>query len=134
MKNKPIKNGFKFWPLSCPASGFVYRFVPGGRLKNNKIYDVVNNMADALLEMDKREDTMDTNYVLVMDNSIISHLQGQLERGAIKGRVLVLLGLQEQNQVGLVSSLKFFYNCFNSLYDCDDEEGFCIFAWLITTF
>ncbi len=35
----------------------------------------------------------------------ISHLERQLETGAFKGRVLVLLGLQEQDQVGLVLSL-----------------------------
>ncbi len=68
MKNKPIKKGFKFWAISCPVSGFVYQFIPSGRLENDKIYDVVNNMADALLAMDTREDTEDTNYVLVMDN------------------------------------------------------------------
>ncbi|KAL7460267.1 hypothetical protein ACHAXS_000730 [Conticribra weissflogii] len=68
MKNKPIKKGFKFWAIACPVSGFIYRFVPSGRLENNKIYDVVNEMADSLPGMDTREDTEDTNYVLVMDN------------------------------------------------------------------
>ncbi len=68
MKNKPIKKVFKFWAISGPVSGFIYRFVPSGRLENNKIYDVVNEMADSLPGMDTREDTEDTNYALVMDN------------------------------------------------------------------
>ncbi len=68
MKNKPIKNGFKFCVISCLVSGFVYQIVTCGRLENNKIYAVANNMVDELLGMDTRENTGNTKYVLPLDN------------------------------------------------------------------
>ncbi len=36
MKQKPIKEGFKFWACSCSVTGFVYSFVPSGRMEKEK--------------------------------------------------------------------------------------------------
>ncbi len=62
MKNKPIKKGFKFWAVSCPVTGFVYCFIPSGKLKGEKIHDMVNDMADALPGMDTCADDDDTIF------------------------------------------------------------------------
>ncbi len=42
MKQKPIKTGFKFWACSCTVTGFVYCFVPSGRMEKEQMFDIVH--------------------------------------------------------------------------------------------
>ncbi len=91
MKNKPIKEGFKFLASSCLASGFIFPFVPGSRLENNKINDVLNSMENVLPGIDAREKMDGNNYILEVDNYFI--LVIAIGRSDFKGRVLVLLRL-----------------------------------------
>ena len=36
MKNKPISEGYKFFAIVDARTGFVYHFVPGGRVASDK--------------------------------------------------------------------------------------------------
>ena len=53
MKQKPIKKWFKFWACSCPVIGFVYGFVPSGRMEKERIFDIVMGIAKSSQGMDK---------------------------------------------------------------------------------
>ncbi len=68
MKQKPIKKGFKLWACSCPVTGFVYRFVPSGRMEKERIFNILMDMAKSLPGMDTQEETEDTDFVFVMEN------------------------------------------------------------------
>ena len=86
-------------------------------------------MADSLPGMDTREDTEDTNYVLVMDNYFtLSRAIG--ERG-LRGKGVGVVGTARARPGWPCSEFKNVTDaCFNSLYYCDDEEGFRIFRWV----
>ena len=34
MKNKPVKEGYKFWEVWCAATGFCYKVIPAARVGN----------------------------------------------------------------------------------------------------
>ncbi len=126
MKNKPIKKGFKFWVVSCPETSFVYRFVPSGMMEGEKIYNVVNNMADALPGMDERKEDEYTNYVFAMDNYFT--LRKEIGENGLQGK-----------GVGVVGTARFCAGWppkefqavkddrFNTVYYCDNKEGFLIY-------
>ena len=62
MKNKPIKEGYKFFAIADAETGFVYDMIPDGRLEKRTIHDTVLFLA-GLLPM-----SPDRNYVIAMDN------------------------------------------------------------------
>ena len=55
MKNKPIKEGFKFFALCDATTGFVYAFKPSGRLEENKITAMVIALTKSLPDCDKKK-------------------------------------------------------------------------------
>ncbi len=67
MKNKPIKEGFKVWTVSCLVNGFIYQFIPSRKLEGEKTYDVVNDTVDALPWIDVHEEDEDTNIFFVIN-------------------------------------------------------------------
>ncbi len=67
MKQKPFKNGFKFWACSCPVTGFVYCFLPSGRIEEDRILDIVMNMTQSLPGIDEQEETEDTDFLFVVE-------------------------------------------------------------------
>ena len=62
MKNKPIKEGYKFFALCNVETGFVWNMIPDGRLERSSTHDYVHLLAGTLPETDKY------NYVIGMDN------------------------------------------------------------------
>ncbi len=126
MKNKPIKKGFKFWANSCSETGFVYRFVPSGKMEGEKIYDVVNNMVDALSGMDEHKEDEDTNYVFAMDNYFT--LRKEIGENGLQGKGVGVVGTTRfcagwpPKEFQVVKD-----DCFNTVYYCDNKEGFRIF-------
>ena len=62
MKNKPIKEGYKFFALCDNATGFVYDFLPDGRYEKTTTYGTVINLVGSLPEQGSRA------YVIGMDN------------------------------------------------------------------
>ena len=62
MKNKPIKEGFKFFAICDAETGYVYDFIPDGRLEKSTTSDYVTMLAGSLPEVNKY------NYVIGMDN------------------------------------------------------------------
>ncbi len=129
MKQKPIKKGFKFWACSCPITGFVYRFVPSGRMEKEKIFDIVMDMAKSLPGMDEREETEDTNYVFVMDNYFT--LPKVVGETGLRGVGVACVGTARARQgwppkpIADVDDKRF-----NTLYHYDDPNGFRIFRWV----
>ena len=62
MKNKPIKEGFKFFALCDTTEGYVYHFVPNGRLEETRIADTVLELVRTLPDCENKR------YVCGMDN------------------------------------------------------------------
>jgi hypothetical protein len=62
MKNKPIKEGYKFFSLCDAKTGYVFAMLPDGRLERGSTYQYVTTLAANLPETDKY------NYVIAMDN------------------------------------------------------------------
>jgi len=62
MKKKPIKEGFKFFSICDVETGFVYDFMPDGRMEKSSTYDYVIMLAGCLPQLDQY------NYVIGMDN------------------------------------------------------------------
>jgi hypothetical protein len=62
MKNKPIKEGYKFFALCDTKTGYVYHMEPDGRLDKGSTHDYVMMLANKL------PDTDNYKYVIGMDN------------------------------------------------------------------
>ena len=62
MKNKPIKEGFKFFALCDAETGYVYEFIPNGRLEKTSIHDIVLTLVTMIPSSPTH------NYVVGMDN------------------------------------------------------------------
>ena len=62
MKNKLVKDKFKFWGLCNARTGYVLSFKPGGGLKKEKIVDTILELANSLLDSDKNK------YIIELKN------------------------------------------------------------------
>eukprot|EP00977_Amphora_coffeiformis_P007696 scaffold1690_cov182-Amphora_coffeaeformis.AAC.53 len=62
MKNKPIKEGYKFFALCDAETGYVYDMMPNGRLEKTTTHDVVMTLACMI------PTSPNHNYVIGMDN------------------------------------------------------------------
>jgi hypothetical protein len=63
MKNKPIKEGYKFFALCDALTGFVYEMLPNGRLQNTTTHDTVLSLVGMIPGVGTND-----NYVVAMDN------------------------------------------------------------------
>ncbi len=68
VKQNLIKKVLNFWACSCPVTGFIYCFVPSGRMEKEMLFDIVMDVAKTLPGMDTQEKTKDTNFVFVIEN------------------------------------------------------------------
>src|SRR6056300_271631 len=121
MKNKPIKEGFKFFAICDATEGFVYAFKPSGRLEETRIASKVVSLAKRL----PRRDNL--SYVVAMDNYFT------LPK-AVKG-------LKDEN-IGVVGTARARHGWpskefkkvddkrFNTLYTLTDKDGFKIMRWV----
>lgn len=62
MKQKPIKEGYKFFAVCCSTSGYVLDFFPDGRGDKNTILASVTRLIDSIPKRHQKK------YVLAMDN------------------------------------------------------------------
>eukprot|EP00977_Amphora_coffeiformis_P010453 scaffold2444_cov88-Amphora_coffeaeformis.AAC.1 len=62
MKGKPIKEGYKFWALYDAETGYIFDFIPDGRLESRTIHDTVISLAFMIPV------SVADNYVIAMDN------------------------------------------------------------------
>lgn len=62
MKNKPIKEGYKFFAICDAQTGFVYHFFPDGQKETNKIVEFVKRLIETVPSCDTKK------YVVIMDN------------------------------------------------------------------
>lgn len=62
MKNKPIKEGYKFFAIADSETGYVYEMIPDGRFEKTSTHDTVLFLAGMLPQ------APDLNYVVAMDN------------------------------------------------------------------
>ena len=56
MKNKPIKEGFKFFALCDAKTGYVFSFMPDGQVETNTIAKNIEELVIVLPENEKGYD------------------------------------------------------------------------------
>lgn len=121
MKGKPIKEGYKFWALCDAETGYVYDFIPDGRLASRTIHDVVISLAFMIPV------SISHNYVIAMDNYFT--------------RQKVMTSLTEMN-IGCVGTARGERNWpppelknvddprYNTLYTLPDKGKYLIARWI----
>lgn len=62
MKNKPIKEGYKFFAICDSQTGYVFEFLPNGRLQQMSTHDIILSLVGQL------PIHQNINYVVAMDN------------------------------------------------------------------
>jgi hypothetical protein len=120
-KNKPIKEGYKFFALCDSFTGFIYNLIPDGRLEKSTIYEYVINLVESLPLRDTKK------YLVAMDNyftypKILKKMRELCV--ACVGTARAKRGWPPTEFRSLTD------NRFNTLYSMNDENGFCIFRWV----
>jgi len=62
MRNKPIKEGSKFFAMCFASCGYVFAFGPSGRDVKNVIVNTATSLASTLPQPDEYQ------YLITMDN------------------------------------------------------------------
>ena len=121
MKNKPIKQGFKFFALCDATEGYVYAFIPAGRLEDKNIKDTVINLAE---QLPKRGEL---SYVIGMDNyfTLPKAIDGCRQANvAVVGTARGRRGWPPAEFKAVTDDR------FNTLYHLNDKLNFKIFRWV----
>lgn len=121
MKNKPIKEGFKFFSLCDCQTGYIWNIIPDGRLVKTTIYDVVMELVRSI---PKKESV---RYVVGMDNYFTypKILKSMREEG------VGCVGTARAKQGWPPKEFKDVSDDrFNSLYLLNDEKNFLIGRWV----
>ncbi|CAJ1938795.1 unnamed protein product [Cylindrotheca closterium] len=121
MKAKPIKEGFKFFAICDASTGYVYSFVPSGRLEGNKIADMVLQLAEKLPDRDNKK------YVIAMDNYFTlpdAMLRLRQINVACVGTARGRRGWPPKE----IKDVK--DDRFNTVYHINDRRNFRIFRWI----
>src|SRR5210317_2027807 len=121
MKNKPIKEGFKFFAICDATEGFVYGFKPSGRLEQTRIADTVVGLAKELPRRDE------LSYVIGMDNYFTL---GKAIKGC-KDANIAVVGTARARRGWPPREFKNIEDKrFNTLYTLNDKDGFKIMRWV----
>ena len=138
MRNKPIKEGFKVWGLSCSNTGFCYTFTPGSR-QNTIDADDYTKTKKKIKGLPNEGDTVqlmrylisqlpdDLKFkLLVLDNyftfSSVIKLLRELEVGVL-GTARARRGWPPEPLRSMVS------NNFNCMFHQIDAVGTRVFKW-----
>jgi Transposase IS4 len=126
MKNKPIKEGYKFFAICCSQTGFVFDFFVDGRQDDRA--NIVENTVLKLVDSIPMRDTK--RYYLAMDNWFTTPkvMQGTRERnvgvvGTARGRP----GKAEPFPPVEMKAIKDIR--FNSLYLMHHPKNFLVARW-----
>ncbi len=126
MKQKSLKKGYKFWACSCPDTGFIYHFVPSGRMERERIFDIVMDMAMSLPGSVMQEETKATNFVFIMDNYFT--LLKVVGKTGLLGIGVGFVSTARARKGWPPKPIAYVGNKrFNILYHYDDDNDFCIF-------
>lgn len=121
IKNKPIKEGYKFFAICDSLTGFVFNLIPDGRLEKCTIYEYVNQLVESLPFRDTKK------YLVAMDNYFtypkILHRMRELCVACV-GTARAKRGWPPQEMRTIND------NRFNTLYSMNDEMGFRVFRWV----
>jgi hypothetical protein len=121
MKNKPSKEGYKFFSLCDASTGYVYNFIPDGRLVHTTIADTVLTLVESLPLRTQLE------YIVGMDNYFtypkVLHGMRQLNVGCI-GTARAKRGWPPK-EMREIDDIRF-----NTLYLMNDEKDFKIARWI----
>ena len=121
MKNKPVKEGFKFFSLCDVESGYVFDMIPDGRLAKSTIFDTVMMLVTLIPDQETH------NYVIGMDNyftwSRVCAELTSLNIGFV-GTARFQRGWPPK-EVKTIQD-----NRFNSLYLLNDKGGYRIARWI----
>jgi hypothetical protein len=67
MKNKPVKQGFKFWAIADSKTGFIYKFIPASRI--GRIDEEGRKVIDSVLALIKAiPHRLTKKHIVAMDN------------------------------------------------------------------
>lgn len=121
MKNKPIKEGFKFFAICDATEGFVYGFKPSGRLQETRIADTVVGLAKELPRRDE------LSYVIGMDNYFTL---GKAIKGCRDANVAVVGTARARRGWPPKEFKNINDERFNTLYTLNDKDNFKIFRWV----
>jgi hypothetical protein len=121
MKNKPIKEGYKFFSLCDVATGYVYNFIPDGRLVKRTIADIVLELVESL----PRRAVL--QYVVGMDNyfTYAKIIKGMRDLG------VGCIGTARYKRAWPPKEMRDIKDeRFNTLYLMNDEKEFLIGRWI----
>ena len=121
MKNKPIKEGYKFFAICDSLTGFVFDMVPNGRFDKASTHDIVVLLAAVLPEKGRY------NYVIAMDNyftwkRVVKSLT-EMSIGVV-GTARAARGWPPKE----IKSIE--DDRFNTLYLLNDDGGYRIGRWV----
>jgi hypothetical protein len=121
MKNKPIKEGFKFFSLCDSSTGYVWNFIPDGRLVKWTIADIVLTLTKSI---PRRQEL---RYVVAMDNyfTYAKILAGMRDLGVgCIGTARFKSGWPPEEYKAVNDTR------FNTLYLLNDKDRFRIGRWV----
>lgn len=124
MKNKPIKEGFKFFAICDAVTGFVYAFIPSGRLEGDKIVDIVLTLAK---QIPLRGADGGKKYVIGMDNcfTLPDSVNG------LRQLNIACVGTARGRRGWPPKEIKDINDDrFNTLYHLNDRKDFKICRWI----
>jgi hypothetical protein len=121
MKNKPIKEGYKFFAICDASTGYVWDLIPDGRLVKMTIADTVLELVATL---PRRHDL---KYVVGMDNYFTypKILEGMRALGVgCTGTARAKTGWPPKEYKAIDDKR------FNTCYIMNDPKNFLIFRWI----
>jgi hypothetical protein len=121
MKNKPIKEGYKFFALCDSQSGFVYKFFPDGRNEKYTIQENVECLLDSIPGTEERR------FIVAMDNYFTqpSTMAASREYNVgVFGTARKRFGFPPKEMLDIDDGR------FNTLYLMKDEGNFLIGRWV----
>ena len=121
IKNKPIKEGYKFFSICCALTGFVYDIIPDGQLEKSTIAANVLALTESLPNRDSKR------YVVAMDNYFTypKILKGMRDLGvACVGTARAKRGWPPKEMRDIADDR------FNTLHCMNDDMNFRICRWV----
>ena len=126
MKNKPVKEGYKFWAICDSATGYCYKFMPAARI--GRADEEGRKVIDSTLALIKALPLRDTKkYVVAMDNYFTwpRTMRGARELGvATFGTAKGKRGWPPKEVKNVED------NRFNTLYWMVDKDDYLIMRWV----
>jgi len=127
MRNKPIKEGYKFFAICDVETGYVWHFIPKGRTHPTTIQQNVRDLIHSLPISDEYCNAVYADFVVGMDNyftypNIVADMRmnGVGVVGTARSRKQ-----WPPKELSSINDIRF-----NTLYTCCDDNNFLIARWV----